>query len=82
MKINRTNAEIKPEDIYQLGNIIEDSRGEYYLVVRDNGTDEYRLVTLSKGRLIATRFGTLKELAECYYEDGDRVVNATFTAED
>ncbi|ETA73512.1 hypothetical protein [Ligilactobacillus equi] len=82
MKINRTNAEMKPEDIYRLGNVIEDYCGEYYLVVKDNETNEYALVDLSNNTIIATRFETLKELAKFYYEDGDRLANATITVGD
>lgn len=71
MKINFKDA--KPENIYQVGNVIR-NKDDLYLVVYDiNGG--YALVCLSKNDLFG-RYDTLEELAEDAKEDGDTLVDA------
>ncbi|OQQ81585.1 hypothetical protein [Ligilactobacillus salivarius] len=72
MKIERKN--IKPESIYQVGNVIKDVTDTLYLVV---GNDEYgyAMVNLNDNN-VTEKFNTLEELADTYGEDEDVLVNA------
>ncbi|ETA74499.1 hypothetical protein [Ligilactobacillus equi] len=87
MEIEKLNAiAAKPEEIYQLGNIISSEEGYFYVIQLYNGN--YALLNLETNSVVnsnyveKSEFKTSEELARAYYTTCDRVIKAKLVIEE
>ncbi|WP_302757252.1 hypothetical protein [Ligilactobacillus salivarius] len=71
MKINFKN--IKPEDIYKVGNVIKDECNILYLITT-NSDGGYSVVDLSNNQVFGT-YKTLEDLIMNTGDEGDKLIN-------
>lgn len=71
MKINLND--IKPEEMYKVGNVIRKAN-HLYLVAKVDNNDGYALVDLQENKLLYV-FDTLEELTKANKAPGDILVN-------
>lgn len=78
MKIEYRNEDYKNENIYKVGNVIEDD-GSTYLVCQKNaynGCQKYFLIDLYTATVSSEMYGSLKELERAAGNKNDRLVKA------
>lgn len=73
MEIEYRNLDYRNENIYEVGNVIEDD-GTTYLVC--HGCGKYFLINLSTAAMVSEMYNSLTELAQAVGNAYDRLVEA------
>lgn len=84
MKIETNKKTMSKEELYQVGNVIEEC-GDLYLVIKvynENGPSKYGLVDLKANYLYSDIHNSLKELADDCYTTRDRLVRGKLVIDD